>query len=386
MSARIRLERQLDVRSWVVTGRIARLERREWEPAIVLLAIEQGGLSVDVVARELLNGRRAYARRLIATCERYGLLSKTEDGFAVTDEGRRAAETQDVFVPRSGTWTIWASPDPLLQSPILLVQPWDAGSARGERRPEPVPVPSWVLPSAGVSSVDAEGTPLRVLDFGEQSYGEPAEPGTDLAVALAIDGDHVQTQLLSHDEERRAIRDLPRPPIDVPALRSALLQAAEDAGWPNAASGGAADGVWNTELGVIEVPFSSASEAERAALLRDVVLQSVRSNDHGVFDTATIDGVPLGPRTAADADAWALWRLIHSIDDFATDARYEQWRDRAARLFPAHAVRLPDRQTLAEQLRIAPGASAANDAPSTERAPVQTPTWWHLSAPHDWGL
>jgi hypothetical protein len=223
-----------------------------------------------------------------------------------------------------------------------------------------------------------------VLDFGEQHCGEPMDPGSELAVAVTIDGAHLQSHLLHLDGERRVVRDLLPPPIDLPALKSALTGAAQDVGWPSAGSGGPADGCWNDDVGAVEVPFASTSELERATLLRDVVLRDVRVDDDRAFDTVTIDAVPLRPRTAEDAGAWALWRLVHSIDDFATDARYQRWRDQAAGLFPAHPVRLPDRHTLAEQLRVAPLADDADGG--VERVPQQAAAWWHLTAPLDWGL
>ena len=401
MSPLVRLERRLDVKSWNVTGTVARIERRDWEPAIVLLAKEQGSVTGEMVARELLNGRRAVAAKLIAACELYGLLEGDDGVFVPTKDGLLAAETQDVYVPTPGAWTIWAAREPLLPSPILRVQPWDAvGSSRsGPRAADPELVPYWVLPSAGTPSNDENGGPVRVMDLGERGYGEAVDPGVELALELAVDGRTTSLRMLDIGQGRHEVRCLPAPTIDTEALVADVHAAAQSRGWPNARGDGGSDGEWNASSEAIDLPFRSTTVRERSMFSRDVLLHDVRTDSADEFETVVIEAVRIQPRTSVDADAWARWRLTHMIGDYATAERYRGWTAATVGLFPTHELRLPDRAALADLVRSEPSfgqrdeskqgveqgvATGPTSAHPSESRP--TPRWWHLVAPLDWGL
>lgn len=401
MSPVVRLERRLDVKSWNVTGTVARLERRDWEPAIVLLAREQGCVTAELVARELLNGRRAVATKLIAACEGYGLLEGVDGVFVPTSDGLLAADTQDVYVPTAGSWAIWAARDPLLPSPILWVKPWDAvGASRsGHRAADPEFIPYWVLPSAGTPSNDESGRPVRVMDLGEKNYGEAVDSGVELALELTVDGTSAHLRMLDLKQGRREVRNFPAPTIDAAALVSEVREAAQTRGWPNARRDGGSDGEWNATTEAIELPFGSTSVTERTRFVRDVQLHDVRTDLAGEFETVAIDAVRIQPRSFADADAWARWRLTHMIGDYATAGRYRDWIEESAGLFPMHELRLPDRAALADLVRCEPSFGQRDEStlgvehelatgttsvlPSGSRP---TPCWWRLVAPLDWGL
>ena len=76
MNTPITLQRTVAIEGWRVTGTIAIATRREWEPALLKLAVQHGDLTSDVVAAELLGGRSSVARRLLELCRRLGLLAE----------------------------------------------------------------------------------------------------------------------------------------------------------------------------------------------------------------------------------------------------------------------------------------------------------------------
>ena len=73
--------------------------------------------------------------------------------FVPTEAGQQAIDTGEVFVPEDGAWTLWASDDPLLPSPVLRIEPWNEPSAYDEiagdkrenaRERQYVALPEWL--------------------------------------------------------------------------------------------------------------------------------------------------------------------------------------------------------------------------------------------------
>ena len=72
MRTPIKLQRSLTLQGWRVTGTIAFATKREWEPAVLKLAVQHGALTPEIVVSELLGGRSGVARRLLDVCARLG--------------------------------------------------------------------------------------------------------------------------------------------------------------------------------------------------------------------------------------------------------------------------------------------------------------------------
>ena len=136
MSRRIILERSVSVRCWRVVGQIARTRERTELMAALLRASENDGTDTRDLAEHLLfdsQSRRVVAERLLHIGVTYGLLE--EQGrrvFVPTEAGRQAIHTGEVFVPEDGAWSIWASDDPVLPSPVLRIEPWSEPTAYDE--------------------------------------------------------------------------------------------------------------------------------------------------------------------------------------------------------------------------------------------------------------
>ncbi|MEO0603486.1 MAG: hypothetical protein AAF211_18755, partial [Myxococcota bacterium] len=135
MMHRIYLRRTVAVRCWRVVGRIAKTTKRAELRPVLLRAQEQGETDAGDIAGHLLfesRSRRVVAERLLRIAEVYGLLERNDRRYRLTDQGQEAIATAQVFVPEHGTWTVWASNDPLLATPILRVDPWSEPTAYDE--------------------------------------------------------------------------------------------------------------------------------------------------------------------------------------------------------------------------------------------------------------
>ena len=113
--------------------------------------------------------------------------------------------------------------------------------------------------------------------------------------------------------------------------------------------------------------FDATSDAERQTMTRSVEIVP-RIPDYGVFDRLTLE-LPINAATQDDAQGWAEWRLVNGIDDYATEARYDEWSRKAAAPFGHYDVNLPKRAELARDYPL------KGDAPN-----------WHLVAAEDWRL
>lgn len=129
---------------------------------------------------------------------------------------------------------------------------------------------------------------------------------------------------------------------------------------------------WDVEKQALRTAFADTNDVERRTMAREVAFDRPSVADYGRFDPTTLTDVRLGPATVEDADRWARWRLAASVNQYATAARFDDWREKAAAAFPEFPVRLPSRAALLETL-------ADGDLP-------QGTNPWHLNAAEDWRL
>ena len=135
MNSDVILERPVEIRCWRVVGEVAKAEKRPELTPVLLRASETGGTDARDVAGHLLfeaRSRRVVAERLLDIGVAYKLLEKRGRAFVLTGAGETAIDTEKVLVPDYGTWTVWASEDPLLPSPVLRIEPWNEPNAYTE--------------------------------------------------------------------------------------------------------------------------------------------------------------------------------------------------------------------------------------------------------------
>ena len=135
MSRRIILERPVNVGCWRTVGQVAKAGKRAELLPVLVRAQETGGTNARDLAGHLLfepRSRRVVADRLLHIGAAYGLLDVDSHAFTLTEAGKEAIDTGEVFVPEDGAWTLWASDDPALPSPVLRIEPWNEPTAFDE--------------------------------------------------------------------------------------------------------------------------------------------------------------------------------------------------------------------------------------------------------------
>ena len=357
------LERDLSVWAGNVVAQIAQAEKRAEMYAITLRAKEESETDEGDIAQHLLCGedptRKRIARNLLHICVQHGLMKHSHGRYTLTEDGERVATTEQVFVPAQGTWTIWASDDQLLGFPVVEVRAFDEPSAydevhgRGKDLERPMSaVPPWLGQACKRTFKTAASSVATRLDELAQK-AEAIKPETSLR--LKWDVGKGELGLVGKLGKRDVDAEL-----DAPEMSSEEL-------WRNLLEGAGLWNDWDDARKELLVFFGDTTHTERQTMTRSVEIVP-RIPGFGAFDPLTLD-LPINAATPDDAQRWAEWRLVRGIDDYATEARYAVWSQKAAAPFAHFDVHLPKRAELA---RNHPGTG---DVPN-----------WHLVAAEDWRL
>jgi hypothetical protein len=365
------LQRRVAVQCWHVIADVAKASARPELMPVLLRAREQKQTTAEDVAAHLFfepRSRRVVAERLLHIAARYGLLAQHERSFTLTTAGAQALDSEQVFVPEHGTWTVWTSEDPLLGYPILRVEPWRDPAALdevrgGNKQTSPprafVEVPRALRAVEGrVAAPPAGGGGLIRVDKWEERAERVASNDVlqlrwnvsegKLRLDGSLQGSQVSTV------------------IDAPTIteQDVWRQLLESAGqWSR----------WDAARNALLVSFDETRDPERESLVRDLPIEAPTLGALGKFDALTLRGVALQARTGNDALRWAEWRLRARVRDYATSERFDAWTTEATAPFAAHRISLPNRADLTLDTWGRRGERPA-------------PIAWHLAAAEDWSL
>ena len=372
MNRSIILERPVIVKCWRVVGQVAKAEKRTELIPFLLRVRETGGADARDLAEHLLfesRSRRVVAERLLHIAHAYGLVEKEERDrvFTLTEAGERAIDTDEVFVPDLGAWTIWASEDPLLPSPILRVDAWNEPRAFDEIKGKKwesaeershEDLPAWlqkvvnrpITPNAG-------GAAICINHLEDKA--EAVETNDTLRLSWNV-GDG-RLQLTGALEGKKIATELEAPPLSLDQIWFTLLEQEALIEW------------WDMDRQKLCVSFDGTDDTEREAMVRDLRFESPHIPDYGEFDLITVREVPITPATEADVQSWAKWRLRTRIQDYATSERYAAWCKEAVAPFDQYEIKLPTRTELFDEFW-------------NKTTNLPKPEVWHLAAAEDWRL
>ena len=365
------LERKVNVWCWNVLGEISRAIKRDELRVVLIRASEKGATDTEDVADHLLfdpRSRKMVADRLLRIATNYRLLQEDKGRFTLTDTGNAALQRGEILVPEYGPWTIWVSDDPLLQHPVLRIEPWIEPKAidevrqgkRGsdDRKFEQVPDKLRGVFGREGTPCCGDGSVLRVEVLEDKV--ESRDPGADVRIVWNVDRGEVRLEGTIGGNSVNSVLDPPE--ITREDVLKQLLES--ERLWDH----------WDRQSSALRVGFAETSASERESLLRDLTIKSPRLRTLRAFDQSAVGDVPLLPRTASDAGEWAAWRLESRVTDYATRERFDAWvREATEPFFSAHRVSLPSRTDL------------ASDAWTRRGAPA-SPTAWYLVAAEDWSL
>lgn len=369
MSQDIILKREIKTETWLIQGEIARAESRP-EIHLVLQYLKDYPNASSVECAEHLFGdkigRRVVADRLLKKCLSLGLAESNRDQYRLTESGLIALEKDQILVPEDGCWRISVCHEPLLPHPLLTIEahtePSAASIGRGKNRKELderakrlVEVSQLVKdvrglkvePIGGGSEVRVDKIELkgeRILSQGKTYYIEWNVIAGNVDVKLG------KALIFSHN-----VKPIKREIVLEKLLESeSLLEQ------------------WDKQAEVLSVEFECTDDSERLNMTCNLEIERPFFEERGFFNSIKLPNIRITALTESDAREWAEWILVKNINMYATNSKYQVWREKALEPFKSWNFTLPDRAELANQFW-------------TEEDQQNQHTW-HVIAAHDWNL
>lgn len=409
----IQLQRTIRVHTFDAPATIAiGRNRPEWL-AVARLTKDFGGeISAPQIAVELLNGvPQLVGNRVIERCVALGLLAQSPEernaGVArLSKLGEEALASDQVFVPEERNWRFYLADDPLLEQPLLHVEPLDSGNAQNERTAtreakkqghvglddgEKCPVYLHDAQAAGgvIHSV-VEQSPSFVLTAAPQRGAWADDQSVQLHLTWAQSGPPAIRLIgkLIPPQRRTEKGEKPPPPQPLSvnlalAIPVVLSHHKHEQVWLQLAAFGTRVDVqslqdWLQRAGRLVVPtgYSDCSVAARNTFRTDISIPEIPSGLPGAleglghFDPCKLSDAELVPDTEADAQLWAEWLLRESLNDYATPKRLNELTATTRERFEFHTPSLPTPQTMLDTALAKPTEAKSR----------------FILAPHDLGL
>lgn len=334
------LNTQLPVHRVAIFAEMAWMERRPELGLLCRTAQEVGERITPELVRRVLPGlSEPGARNVAAWCRTLGLCD--EEG-QLAGLGVDAAARDEAPVPEQGVYDFWLAEHPVIGARSLAVERLSAGSDRGVEAPRSLPVtPELGRVFTSVANRDARyvvrSLPTKSGEVGGvlRQTQATCELNWTLDFTEGVDRWELRGQIEVPDERGG---DKVRPMQHEPESVGLDL-------WKLAERWGRgpleAHGKWSVEERCLAVPFAGLAEDEVDHLECDVALDEVEVGAFGSFRDVLLRGVPIGPVSKPEAQAWALARLDHTLSrdggyltrsevrarfiDRTTGTRLERW-------------------------------------------------------------
>ena len=329
------------VACFVVFAEMAWLEHRPELGHLCRAARSHGDrITPDVVHAALPGLSSAGACNVLRWCE---ALALCDAGGGLTALGEDVAETDEAPVPEQGVYAFWLARHPVLGRRLLAVV--RLASRRDPQHDALAPLA--VEPDRGVvfrSVVDPnERFVLRDLPSHHgklRMLPRDTRSTCRLHWILDFDAGRDQWHLEGRIETSQGLG-----PMKHEAEHDGLdLRALADA-W--GAGPLARLGRWDPQERRLAVEHAGLTPAEQDRFVKTVRLHRVEVPGKGTYDSVTLEDVPIGPASAADAQRWAMARLVRRLE---REPRYRSRRD-VRRLF----VELTEDTPLEQYVPVLPG-------------------------------
>lgn len=355
MTASITLTRRVRVTDVQFAGTVAESRDDVDTIAVLMAVVEHGGaISAAELGDHLLGaGRRPVAQRLLHLAQEHALVAPVDDVYwTVTPAGVTALRDRQVMTPVFGVWRAQLADDELLGPALLALarqsdQNLGGGIAKKSGPPRLQRLPDSLLSLVGVLSRPLFASTVVAQIVAVQNPPEGLVANAEDTPLLAWNPVTGSISLNGDDDVVEPVAD----PRVVAALMSGLHARA----------------TWDADAQVVRLPADALSDDEIAAAAVSRTVPSVKLSQYGRFDAVTFIEVRAAPVDAADADEWAVRRLLGRVDEYATADRFQAWAQWAAEPVGGN---VPPRERLVERIAASPGSMS----------------YWHLHAPVDWGL
>lgn len=369
MSQDIILKREIKTESWLIQGEIALADSRPEINCVLQFLQDYPNASSAECSEHLFGdkiGRRVVADRLLNICRLYGLAESNRDQYRLTESGLIALEKDQILVPEDGCWSLCVCHEPLLPHPLLTIdahtEPSAASIGLGKNRNELnerakrlVEVPQLVKDVRGLKVEPIGGGSEVRVDKIELKGERISHQGKPYYIEWNVTDGNVDVKRGKDLIFSRRVEPISRQQVLKVLLHSeGLLEQ------------------WDEQTEILSVVFENTTESERINMKRSISVKRPSVHKLGSFDAMKLHNISISALTELDAKKWAEWRLEKNINMYATNSKYQVWREKALEPFKSWNFTLPDRAELANQFW-------------TEEDQQNQHTW-HVIAAHDWNL
>lgn len=369
MSQDVILKREIKTETWLIQGEIALADSRPEINCVLQFLLDHPNANSADCSEHLFGeklGRRVVAERLLNICKVYGLAESNQGQYALTELGEAALKKDQVLVPEDGCWKICISDEPLLPHKLLSIEAHTEPSAASigmgknrhnlkERADSLLNIPPSVMELVGLQEQPVGGGKEVRVDKIESKGERTSSQGNPYYVEWNVNAGNVEVKRGKELISSRGVEPISRQQVVKVLLHGeGLLEQ------------------WDEQAEILSVGFENTTEPERLNMKRSVRIKRPAVHKLGKFDSMKLPNISISAATEPDARKWAEWRLDKNINMYATDSKYQVWRDKALEPFKDWNFKLPDRAELANQFWI-----------EEDQKNQHT---WHVIAAHDWNL
>lgn len=369
MSQDIILKREIKTETWLIQGEIAQADSRPEINCVLQFLHDYPNENSAECSEHLFGdkiGRRVVAERLLNICRSYRLAESNRDQYKLTESGQNALEKDQILVPEDGCWKLCISDEPLLPHPLLTIEEHSEPSAAStglgknrhslkERADKLSNISKSIKAVIGLQEQPIGGGKEVRIDNIEPKGESVSSPEKQYYIEWNVTDGNVDVKrgkdlIFSHKVE----------PIKREIVLKELLES-EDLLEQ-----------WDEQAEVLSVEFDSTDDSERVNMTCNLEIERPFFQEIGVFNSIELPNILITALTETDAKEWAEWRLEKNINMYATNSKYQIWREKALEPFRDWNFTLPDRAELANQFWI-------EEDQKNQRT-------WHVIAAHDWNL
>ncbi|MGE4579271.1 MAG: hypothetical protein AB7F21_07000 [Desulfuromonadales bacterium] len=291
-----------------VFAEISWVERRPELGLLCRAARNNGNRIAGAAVQSMLPGLpESGVDNIVAWCRDLGLCDQRG---GLTSLGEGVAETDEAPVPEQGVFGLWLAQHPVIGRRVLAVD--RRTSVRDSRYNEIQDLPIEPETKRVFRSVadSRERFMLRNLSNNHGQRGcliEPTQSTCRLRWTLDFSVPREYWQLDGSIESPQGNGRYNIKPIEhMPESSDMNLPRLADTWGRGPLS---AFGEWESDEGLLKVPLDNLSDEEQDSFEKNLQLESIEVSGYGQYNNVTVEKVPIGPATAAEAQKWAFQRI-----------------------------------------------------------------------------
>ncbi len=373
---KITLQRNVKIESYEVLMDIGISRKKPVYLAILKAINETGGkANSDYIAKKLLGNRpKIAAENIIRRCVSLNLVNEK---WELTDEGKKALETEMIFIPERGAYRIWITQDPFLPSRVIYKE-----SIQEDDNINRIQFKAEFNPEFKKANTPLPQEILNLIDNEINLLGRSREFVKILEIysqgrKISVKEDELILKIIVNQQD-----DYPKATINGELGNSDFFEnkilsdmvLTWEMVWKNLL--GIDYSRWDSKKKQLKIDFNKLSEKEKFSFLSTILFEKPQIQNYGSFDETFVENIPIVPIDLSQAQKWFDWLCLNiEPKTYCDKKRYEQFIISIKNNFIdfSDLLIVPEQRRLAELIK-------ARDLKETGKL---TKNYWRIQAPID---